>query len=82
MFDPKATYDVLDPKDGDPFGKITAGIYADLKHRAGRELGLGQIRDLKLINGDGTVLGHIEGDTLVQTATGVLFPLRLHQSNE
>ncbi|WP_124307458.1 hypothetical protein [Pseudomonas chlororaphis] len=78
MYDPTATYDVLEPDTGEVFGKLTAGVYADLQFRAGREIEDGAIQGLELISTSGEVIGRIEGDTLVQEGTGVVYPLRIH----
>jgi hypothetical protein len=82
MYEPTATYDVLDPDTGEVFGKLTAGVYADLQHRADRELEDGRIQGTQLLDYSGKVIGRIEGDTLVQEPSGVAFPLRLHRPDE
>lgn len=77
MYDPKGTFDVLDPNTGEVFGRIKAGRYTDIKFRGPDRKAIdGEMDGLELKNFEGKVMGRIEGDSLVQDHSGIAYPLR------
>lgn len=78
MYDPNATYDVLDPNTGEVFGRLKAGQYTDLQFRGPDRKAIdGEMDGTQLKSFEGKVLGHIDGDALVQEHSGIAYPLRI-----
>ncbi|WP_158894541.1 MULTISPECIES: hypothetical protein [unclassified Pseudomonas] len=78
MYDPTATYDVLDPNTGEVLGRLKAGQYTDL-HYGGVDKNAidGSMDGTQLKSYEGKVIGHIDGDAFVQEHSGIAYPLRL-----
>lgn len=80
MYDPNATYDVLDPSTGEVFGRLDAGQYTDLQFRGPDRKAIdGKMDGLQLVSSEGKVIGRIDGDALVQEHSGIAYPLRLRR---